>query len=245
MNNNVKATTCSKKSKVIHLLVVEDCQQVAGVLFDYFESTPDDIHYEIDYAATGTLGLKLAQEHHFDCIILDIMLPGVDGLTVCKTLREAGNSAPIVMLTARDTNSDTLDGLTSGADDYIVKPFDLELLEARIHAVLRRSAQHSYSHTLSANSIKIDTKTLQVWRYDCEVKLNPSCFKILKLLVERFPNAVSKQQIEETLWPNAMPEQDVLRKHIYQLRQKLDKPFESELLKTIPKLGYRIANEES
>ena len=235
--NSAEAT-----NKVIRLLVVEDCQQVASVLFDYFEAAADDVHYEIDYAATGTLGYQLASEQHFDCIILDIMLPGMDGLTICSKLRANSISTPIIMLTARDTNQDTLQGLNIGADDYIIKPFDLELLEARIHAVLRRANPSSFTQTLTANSVKIDTKSLQVWRDDVEIKLNPSCYKILKMLVEHYPNVVSKQQIEQMLWPDDLPDHDVLRKHIYQLRTKIDKPFATELLQTLPKQGYRISD---
>ena len=106
----------------MNVLLIEDCQEVAEIIFDYFEQT--DI--ELDYAATGTLGLKLASEQDFDCIILDIMLPGIDGLSLCKALRQRGKDTPVIMLTTRDTNPDIKQGLNIGADDYLVKPFDIE-----------------------------------------------------------------------------------------------------------------------
>ena len=154
------------------LLLVEDSQQVAEIIFEYFET--DD--YELDYAATGTLGLTLAQENSYDCIILDIMLPGMDGMTICKRLRESGIDTPIIMLTARDTNQDMLEGLTIGADDYVVKPFDLALLEARIQAVLRRSQGVSFSSQLTIGDLSINLKNHTVFRQEQLIKLNPSGF---------------------------------------------------------------------
>jgi len=218
------------------VLLVEDCQDVAEVIFDYFE----DSEFELDYAATGTHGLSLAQSQPYDCMILDIMLPGIDGISLCKQLRQEGINTPIIMLTARDTNADMLIGLQQGADDYIVKPFDLELLEARIKSLIRRSSGSGFKTKLQCGAIKIDLASHQVWRDDQEIKLNPSGFKILKLLVEKCPALATKQEIENLLWPDDLPDQDILRKHIYQLRTKLDKPFNQELIKTVPKLGYKL-----
>lgn len=222
--------------KQLHVLLVEDSKQVADVIYDYFEGS--DII--LDYTATGTSGLHLAQTNHYHCIVLDIMLPGIDGITICKTLREAGNNCPIIMLTARDTNTDMLQGLKIGADDYIVKPFDLVLLEARIHAVVRRSSGAGFKTSLTVGAIEIDFKTHIVTRDNVEVSLNPSGFKILKLLCENHPNLVTRESIEHTLWPEDTPNQDVLRKHIYQLREKIDKPFGPPMIVTVPKLGYRL-----
>ena len=218
------------------VLLVEDCQSVAEVIFDYFEES--DI--ELDYAATGTLGLSLAQSQKFDCIVLDIMLPGIDGISLCQQLRAEGVNTPIIMLTARDTNSDMLLGLRQGADDYIVKPFNLELLEARIHSVIRRHSGTGFVLQLTCGPITLDVNTHQVWRGKQEIKLTPTCFKILNLLVKNSPNVVSRQEIENVLWPDDLPDQDILRKHVYQLRNKMDKPFEENIIETIPKLGYRL-----
>ncbi|WP_286262119.1 response regulator transcription factor [Thalassotalea atypica] len=220
----------------MNVLLVEDSKQVADVIYEYFEDT----EIELDYAATGTRGLTLAQQNSYQCIILDIMLPGIDGLTLCKTLRDAGNNCPIIMLTARDTNQDMLEGLNIGADDYIVKPFDLELLEARITAVVRRSSGLGFKNSLTVGELSIDLKSHCVTRQGKRVSLNPSGFKILKLLCEHHPNLVTREAIESVLWPDELPDQDILRKHIYQLRSKIDKPFDREMIITVPKQGYKI-----
>ncbi len=222
------------------VLLVEDCQSVAEVIFDYFE----DSDIELDYAATGTLGLSLAQSQKFDCIILDIMLPGIDGISLCQQLRAEGNNTPIIMLTARDTNSDMLLGLRQGADDYIVKPFNLELLEARIHSVIRRNSGTGFVTQLNCGPITLDINTHQVWRGKQEIKLTPICFKILNVLVKKSPSVVSRQEIEDVLWPDDLPDQDILRKHVYQLRNKVDKPFKENIIETVPKLGYRLGQTQ-
>ncbi|REL26957.1 DNA-binding response regulator [Thalassotalea euphylliae] len=221
------------------ILLIEDSQQIAEVIFDYFEAKG----VVLDYAANGKHGLQLAQTEKFDCIILDLMLPSIDGISVCKALRADGDNTPIVMLTARDTHSDELLGFDVGADDYIVKPFDLALLEARINSLVRRHCGNGFNNEINQSGIRLDLKTYQVWRDNTEIKLNPSCFKILKLLLERAPNLVSRSEIEQMLWPEEPPEQDVLRKHIHQLRVKIDKPFAVDVIKTIPKLGYQISGE--
>lgn len=218
------------------ILLVEDNKQVAEVIFDYFE----DSSIELDYAATGTLGLHLAQQQSYHCIILDIMLPGVDGITICQTLREAGNSSPIIMLTARDTNQDMLKGLQIGADDYIIKPFDLELLEARIEAVVRRSSGSAFKKQLTVGTLTMDLKSHSIKRDNIAINLTPTCFKILKILCENHPNLVSREAIEEVIWPDEAPDQDVLRKHIYHLRSKVDKPFSEDMIITVPKKGYKL-----
>jgi DNA-binding response OmpR family regulator len=224
----------------LKILLVEDCQSVAEVIFDYFEASG----ISLDYAATGTLGLSLAQSQKFDCIVLDIMLPGLDGISLCQQLRAEGNNTPIIMLTARDTDSDMLSGFREGADDYIVKPFNLELLEARIHSLIRRNSGTGFINQLTYGFITLDINTHQVWRGKSELKLTPIGFKILKLLVQRSPNVVSRQEIEDVLWPDDPPDQDILRKHVYQLRNKVDTPFTENIIETVPKLGYRLAAQQ-
>lgn len=141
------------------ILLVEDSKAVAEVVYDYFEGTQfEGVAYDFDYAPTGSLGFQLAQENRYDCIILDIMLPGMDGISVCKELRALGNDTPIIMLTARDTNQDMLTGLKTGADDYVVKPFDLELLEARIEAVIRRTKGSGFKTSLTVGDLTMEAK---------------------------------------------------------------------------------------
>ncbi|AQQ69454.1 DNA-binding response regulator [Microbulbifer agarilyticus] len=220
----------------MNVLLVEDSKNVAEVIFDYFEESA----ITLDYAATGTSGLNLARSKKYDCIVMDLMLPGLDGLKVCELLREDGNNTPIIMLTARDTDADMLSGFKQGADDYIVKPFNIELLEARIHSLVKRYSGQGYKTILASGDLKLDLTTHQVWRNGNEIRLSPSCFKILQVLMERSPEVVTREEIEGMLWQDDMPDTDILRKHIYQLRLKIDKPFEDEIIETIPKVGYRL-----
>lgn len=226
--------------KPLTLLLIEDAQQVAETIFDYFEEE----QYDLDYAANGILGLQLASTNTYDCIILDIMLPGLDGIEICQHLRQQGNNTPIIMLTARDTQQDMLSGLNTGADDYIVKPFDLMLLEARIKAVTRRAQGTGFKTHLQIGSLCIDLANRLVTRSQQAVKLNPSGYKILRTLAEQSPNPVPRETIELALWPDGVPDQDLLRRHIYQLRQALDKPFAVDMLQTVPKFGYKLVSDE-
>lgn len=230
------ATYLSGEIDLYNVLLVEDNTQVANVIFDYFE----DSIFSLDYAATGTQGLSLAQKNKYDLFILDVMLPGIDGVTLCQKLRDDECNAAIIMLTARDTNEDVLKGLKSGADDYIVKPFDLELLEARMETVLKRTKSNSYSTEKTLGPLKLSKSSKRVWRDDIEIKLTPTGFDILSILMENHPNLTLREDLEAKLWDDQPPDSDVLRKHIYQLRSQLDKPFKKELIVTIPKTGYRL-----
>lgn len=218
------------------ILLVEDNREVAGILFDYFESEG----MELDYADNGELGLKLALETSFDAIILDLMLPRMDGLTVCEKLREAGNTTPVLMLTALDSREDMLSGFKYGADDYLTKPFDLEILEARLHAVIKRYRRTVTETSLEFASLRIDQKTHQAYRDGIKLSLNPTTYSILELLCLRAPDVVTREEITDMLWQDNEPNNDVLRSHIYQLRNQLDKPFGSSMLVTVPKIGFRL-----
>lgn len=218
------------------ILLVEDNREVAGILFDYFESEG----MELDYADNGELGLKLALETPFDAIILDLMLPRMDGLTVCEKLREAGNTTPVLMLTALDSREDMLSGFKYGADDYLTKPFDLEILEARLHALIKRYRRTVTETSLEFASLRIDQKTHQASRDGIKLSLNPTTYSILELLCQRAPDVVTREEITDMLWQDNEPNNDVLRSHIYQLRNQLDKPFESSMLVTVPKIGFRL-----
>jgi len=219
-----------------NVLLVEDNTQVANVIFDYFE----DSAFSLDFAATGTQGLSLAFKNKYDLFILDVMLPGIDGVTLCQKLRDNECNAAVIMLTARDTNEDILKGLKSGADDYIVKPFDLELLEARMETFLKRTTSHTYSTEKTLGTLKLSKSSKRVWRDDIEIKLTPTGFDILSILLDNHPNLTLREDLEAKLWDDQPPDSDVLRKHIYQLRSQLDKPFKKELIVTIPKTGYRL-----
>lgn len=223
------------------LLLIEDHQDIAGVIFDYFEIKG----YTLDYANNGQQGYDLGRSQHYDLIILDVMLPRMDGYTVCQKLREQGIDTPILMLTARDTREDTLEGFAQGADDYLVKPFDLDILDARIKALTRRRQGNTATNMLSFDELKLDLSSHIAYRNNCSFPLNPTLFTILKLLMVRAPKVVTKEELITTLWGDNEPDGNVLRSHIYQLRNQIDKPFQHAYIKTIPKVGYQLINEEN
>lgn len=218
------------------ILLVEDNREVAGILFDYFEC----LNMELDYADNGELGLQLALEGNFDLIILDLMLPRMNGLTVCNKLRDAGNTTPVLMLTALDNRDDMLAGFKHGADDYLTKPFDLDILEARMTALIKRYRGQIATTKIVVGPIVIDQKTRKAYREKKLLALNPTTYTILEILCKRAPELVTRQEISEMLWDEAEPNNDVLRSHIYQLRTQLDKPFETPMLVTVPKIGFRL-----
>ncbi|MFT5881463.1 MAG: DNA-binding response OmpR family regulator [Moritella sp.] len=218
------------------ILLVEDHQDIAGIIFDFFEIKG----YTLDYAKDGVHGYELACNNYYDLIILDVMMPRMDGLTVCQKLRSHGDDTPILMLTARDTREDTLAGFDCGADDYLIKPFDLDILAARIQALHRRRSGKNSVKALSFNELKLDLTTHIATRNECNFELNPTQFTILKLLMMRKTEIVTKGEIIHAIWGHDEPDGDVLRSHIYQLRNQVDKPFKQHYIKTIPKIGYHL-----
>ena len=175
-----------------------------------------------------------------DLILLDLMLPRMDGLTLCNKLRDAGNNTPVLMLTALDSRDDMLKGFQHGADDYLTKPFDLDILEARMTALIKRYRGTVASTKLQYGEVSIDQKTHQAYRQDKLLALNPTTYTILEMLVKNAPEVVTREEIAFRLWQEDEPNNDVLRSHIYQLRGQLDKPFKEHVLKTIPKVGFRL-----
>ncbi len=216
------------------VLLVEDNREIAGMIFDFFEGST----LTIDYADNGELGLQLAQENNFDIILLDLMLPRIDGLTVCNMLREQGNETPILMLTALDSREDLLNGFEHGADDYLAKPFNLRELRARMRALIRRYRGTVAMGTISYGEVEIDLQAHKAYRQGKFLALTPTTFSILELLVKKAPHVVSKEEIIQRIWQDDEINMDVLRSHIYQLRNQLDKPFEKQILKTITKVGF-------
>ncbi len=220
------------------LLLIEDNHDIAAMVCEHFEQ----LGYTMDYAADGITGLHLAVTGDFDAIILDLMLPGLDGLDVCRKLRsEAANATPLLMLTARDTLDDKIAGLDAGADDYLVKPFELEELEARIRACIRRATGRLVQETLELGGLLIDTGTMEVRRDDQLLSLTPIGLKLLVTLMKASPKVVSRAELERAVWGDIVPDSDALRSHMYNLRKTIDKPFESTLLHTVAGAGYRLA----
>ncbi len=223
----------------MRILLVEDNRDILANLADYLTLKG----YTVDCAQDGLSGLQLASSQHFDLLVLDVMLPGIDGFTLCQRLREESRSStPVIMLTARDTLDDRLQGFRSGADDYLLKPFALSELAARIEAVLRRSLGMN-RRNLQVGDLAYDLDTLEVSRAGRLLKLNPLGLKILEILMQRSPNVVRRDALEEAIWGEDCPDSDSLRSHIHQLRQVIDKPFAQPLLHTVHGVGYRLVAE--
>ena len=227
-----------KDSPALRILIVEDNIDIAENISDYLEIQG----HVTDFALDGIGGLHLALTQDYDAIILDIMLPGMDGLTFCRKLRAEGEKlTPVLMLTARDTLSDKLEGFDAGADDYLVKPFELEELSARMQVLVRRSDQGK-KKPLRVGDLEINLGKMQVQRAGRAIELNQSCLKILTLLMQASPNVVSRKEIEYALWSDMPPGSDVLRSHIYTLRQAIDKPFKRHLIQTVHGIGYKLVD---
>ncbi|WP_263260792.1 response regulator transcription factor [Pseudomonas sp. RIT-PI-S] len=220
----------------MRILVVEDNRDILANLADYLGLKG----YTVDCAQDGLTGLHLAATEHYDLIVLDVMLPGIDGFTLCKRLREdARRDTPIVMLTARDQLEDRLQGFRQGADDYLIKPFALSELSARIDAITSR-AQGGFRRTLQVADLKYDLDTLEVTRAGQLLKLNPVGLKLLAILMKKSPHVLRREVLEEALWGEDSPDSDSLRSHVHQLRQAIDKPYARALLHTVRGVGYRL-----
>ena len=221
------------------VLVVEDNRNISEMIGEYLESRG----FEVDYAADGLDGYRLAAENSYDAVVLDLMLPRLDGIEVCRRLRsDARKSTPVLMLTARDTLDDKLTGLSHGADDYLTKPFAIQELEARLRALIRRERRQVGSEVLTVADLVLDPVSMRVTRGNLELQLSPIGLKLLTILMRESPRVVNRQEIEREIWGNSLPDSDTLRSHLYNLRKIIDKPYDTPLLHTVQSAGYRIAD---
>ncbi|TKB45964.1 response regulator transcription factor [Thalassotalea mangrovi] len=223
----------------IRVLIVEDnrdiCENIAAFLEQH--------SYILDFAYDGISAMHLALTSPFDVIVLDLMLPGMDGLIFCQKLRaDAKVETPVLMLTARDTLDDKLKGFAAGADDYLVKPFALQELNARLQALYKRSHGKT-DNLLTVADLTMNRSTLQVHRAGQRIELNPTGMKLLQRLMEEAPSVVARNTLETLLWADEHPDGDALRSHMYKLRQAVDRPFDSPLIHTVHRIGYRIAED--
>ena len=223
----------------VRLLIVEDNRDICENIAAYLEKHS----YVLDFAYDGISAMYLAVTHPFDVIVLDLMLPGMDGLSFCHKLRtDAKVETPVLMLTARDTLDDKLKGFAAGADDYLVKPFALQELHARLQALYKRSHGKT-DNLLTVADLTLNRSTLQVHRAGRRLELNPACLKLLQRLMEQAPSVVARDELETLLWTDERPDGDALRSHMYKLRQAIDRPFDRALLHTVHRIGYRIAED--
>ncbi|MCB1725551.1 MAG: response regulator transcription factor [Chromatiaceae bacterium] len=224
----------------MHLLLIEDNPDLAGNLGDFFEAR----RHTVDIAHNGLAGLQFALERRYDVIVLDLMLPGMDGLEVCTRLRAAGHPTPVLMLTARDTLANKLDGFNSGADDYLVKPFAMPELEARLIALARRGQGDLASARLSVADLHYDPQSLRVERGGRRIELAPIPLRIFDLLMRRSPNVVRREEIEREVWADNPPDSDALRTHIHALRSAIDRGSDEPLLHTVRGIGYQLGRRD-
>jgi DNA-binding response OmpR family regulator len=223
----------------MRILIVEDHPDILANLYGFFEPKG----HVLDAARNGYAALALASENDYDVIVLDIGLPGLNGLELCQKLRgELSLATPVLMLTARDSLSDKVAGFDSGADDYLVKPFSLVELDVRLKALVRRSEGRSAaSNKLRFGELVFDPDIQQATRENQPVNLTRTGYVLLHALLKAAPRIVSRETLEQAVWGEDRPDSDALRTHIHALRQALDKPFAYPMLLTVPGAGYRLA----
>jgi two-component system OmpR family response regulator len=220
----------------VRVLVVEDEVRMAALL----ERGLREEGYAVDVAADGTDGLWLATEHDYDAIVLDVMLPGLDGFEVCRRAREAGRWAPVLLLTARDAVDDRVRGLDVGADDYLTKPFSFAELAARLRALIRRGRTERPS-VLQSGDLRLDPATHRAWRGRTELKLSPKEMALLDLLMRKVGEVVTRTQILDHVWDFAYDgTSNVVDQYIAYLRRKVDRPFGLADIETVRGFGYRL-----
>jgi DNA-binding response OmpR family regulator len=218
------------------ILLIEDEKKIVSFIKNGLHSEG----YTVDIAYDGEEGLFRAEDGNFDLIILDIMLPLIDGLTVCKQLRAKGKTMPIIMLTAKDAVEDRIKGLDAGADDYLTKPFSFAELLARIRALSRRN-QPKTGKVLKVDDLTLDAEYLNVRRGKKEISLTPTEFKLLNYLMENKGRVLSKTLILENVWGyDFSPESNIVDVYIKYLRDKIDKGFKKSLIQTVHGMGYKI-----
>lgn len=231
-------------NKTLSILIIEDNPDIVANLYEYFEP----LGHRLDNARAGHAGLAMVAEQHFDVIVLDGMLPGLDGLEVCRRLREELHcNTPILMLTARDTVHDKVAGLRAGADDYLVKPYSLSELEARLDALVRRATPALVDQVLRFGQLVFDTGTFEVRRAGCPLEITPIGYKLLAALMRAAPQLVTREELEREVWKDEPPLSDALRTHIHTLRQAIDKSFPEApaMLLTVPGIGYRLVDSDA
>jgi two-component system OmpR family response regulator len=223
----------------VRVLVVEDEKRLAAGLKKGLEAEG----LATDIALNGTDGLWMARENAYDAIVLDILLPGMNGYRICATLREEGIWTPILMLTAKDGEFDEAEALDTGADDYVTKPFSFVVLIARLRALMRRGAAERPA-ILEAGDLRYDPAGRRTWRGDVEVKLTVREMALLEFLLRRKGEVVSKREILDHVWDYAFEgDPNIVEVYIGHLRNKLDRPFGRTTFETVRGAGYRLAHD--
>lgn len=221
----------------MRILIIEDDATIAANLYDFLEGHG----HSVDAAADGIAGMHLAVTQPFDVIVLDLGLPGMSGLALARKLRDQTHVAtPILMLTARDTLDHKLEGFAHGADDYLVKPFSLKEVEARLHALHKRNTGRVTTQMLEVGKLSLDPKTMTVRFAGNDVRLPPKCLRILELLMREPGRVVGRDEIERQVWGEPQETSDTLRSHLHMLRRALTAAGGHDPIETLHGLGYRI-----
>ena len=224
----------------MRVLLIEDDRKAARLLSKGLQEEG----FVVDVASTGEGGEEQAALNEYDVVILDWLLPGRDGLAVCRALRVSGNSTPILMLTARDSVSDRVSGLGTGADDYLTKPFAFDELLARIRALLRRS-RSAQPVVLRVADLTLDPVTRRVARGPIVIALTPKEYAILEVLMRNVGQVVSRTRLTERVWDEASEVLDnLVDAHVSHLRKKVDRGASAPLIQTIRGVGYRLGADE-
>ena len=224
----------------MRILLVEDEHKISA----YVKRGLEESGYAVDAVFTGTDALDWCESTQFDVIILDILLPGMDGLQVCRELRQRGDRTPILMLTARDTIDDRVAGLDAGADDYLVKPFALKELLARMRALGRRSSDSPKSTQLKLSNLTLDTATHRVVRDNKVIDLPAKEFAVLECMLRSAGRVLTRTQIAEHVWSyDDYNQSNIVDVYIRNLRRKIDDGFEPKLIHTLRGIGYRLSEE--
>lgn len=224
---------------MLKVLLVEDDFDLAETVIDYLELES----ITCDYASNGMAGLQLIEQNPYDVVLLDINLPRLDGLGLCERLRATGNDTPILMLTARDRLDDKIAGFEAGADDYLVKPFELQELVVRLRALARRRS--GQTQLLRCGDLEMNLKVRTVTRAGQAIKLSPVGWQLLETLLRASPEVVSKQKLIAAVWGDEPPDSDSLKVHLFHLRKAIDAPFATALLHTIAGHGFAIKEAQA
>ena len=224
----------------MRVLVIEDEVRMARLL----KRALEEEGHTVDVAADGPDGLWMATENPYAAIVLDVMLPGFDGFELCRRLRAAGTWVPVLMLTARDEIGDRVRGLDAGADDYLVKPFSLLELAARLRALARRDDRRRPA-VLSEGDLKLDPASKRAWRAGSELQLSPKEFSLLEFFLRHPGIVLSRSQILESVWDFAYDgASNVVDQYVNYLRRKMDTPYGRHDIETVRGMGYRLRQTE-
>jgi DNA-binding response OmpR family regulator len=222
----------------MRVLVIEDQHDIAANIWDFLERRG----HVVDHCADGASGLARALRGDFDAIVLDLGLPRLDGLDLCRALREAGHGVPVLMLTARDTLDDKLRGFAEGADDYMVKPFAMRELEARLRVLHRRTMPAP--GRLELGDLAFDPGTMQATRAGRRIPLTRMQGALLVALLGDAPNISSHQKLMQALWPAGNGDVAALHTLVYELRALVDRPFAHAMIESVRGIGYRISEPQ-